>query len=145
MTKRRRSRSLDSGSWSDQEIAASPSDSEFDNASFELKSKHFPSKQRNKATTRKKPKNNASIPKVIEHERGYVDVPLHTASTHVISSPQAVRGALLNWYQTVQNIRGMPWRRLYNANLGSEERAQRAYEVFGIPSRRSLLNCNFGY
>ncbi|KAF8899765.1 DNA glycosylase [Gymnopilus junonius] len=129
MAKRRRSQSLDSGSWSNEGIVASPSDSEFDDASFELKSKHFPSKKKNKATARKKPKHDVSA-HGDEDERGYAAVPLHAKSTHAISFPQAVRSALLSWYQTVRDIRGMPWRQPYDPNLGPEERAQRAYEVW---------------
>ncbi|KAJ3986181.1 DNA glycosylase [Lentinula detonsa] len=54
----------------------------------------------------------------------------HPKSIHILSSPSPIRQALLSWYATVETNRGMPWRKPYNPNLGSKERAQRAYEVW---------------
>ncbi|KAF8662369.1 hypothetical protein AX16_001174 [Volvariella volvacea WC 439] len=54
----------------------------------------------------------------------------HFSSLHMISSPQECRTALLRWYSDVEDARGMPWRKPYNPNLGPEEKAQRAYEVW---------------
>ncbi|PPR02215.1 hypothetical protein CVT26_012107 [Gymnopilus dilepis] len=132
MAKRRQSPSIDSSSWSDHEISnsASDSESEYDDASFHLQSRFFNSKKKNKAAPRKKRKANEPASRDSEQAGGYADVPLHAKSTHVISSPQAMRSALLDWYETVRDIRGMPWRRPYDPHLGPEERAQRAYEVW---------------
>ncbi|KAJ3729718.1 DNA glycosylase [Lentinula raphanica] len=53
----------------------------------------------------------------------------HPKSTHIVSSPSLLRKALLRWYTTVEGNRGMPWRKTYNPNLSTSDRAQRAYEV----------------
>lgn len=55
--------------------------------------------------------------------------PPHAANLHVVTDPEPIRGALLQWYGKVHESRGMPWRKPYNPNLSGEERAQRAYEV----------------
>ncbi|KAJ4468804.1 DNA glycosylase [Lentinula aciculospora] len=54
----------------------------------------------------------------------------HPKSVHTVSSPSLIRQALLKWYATVNTNRGMPWRKPYNSDLGIQERAQRAYEVW---------------
>lgn len=51
-----------------------------------------------------------------------------------------VRNALLAWYKTVHDTRGMPWRRPYDPNLGPEERAQRAYEVLELACGLCIWN-----
>ncbi|KAJ3840168.1 DNA glycosylase [Lentinula raphanica] len=56
----------------------------------------------------------------------------HPKSTHIVSSPSLLRKALLRWYTTVEGNRGMPWRKTYNPNLSTSDRAQRAYEVVTI-------------
>lgn len=53
----------------------------------------------------------------------------HSRTLHTVSSPKAIRDALTTWYDGVRDTRGMPWRKRYDATLGLEERAQRAYEV----------------
>ena len=58
-----------------------------------------------------------------------VQGPPHAASMHVVTDPEPVREALLEWYGKVHESRGMPWRKPYNPDLSAEERAQRAYEV----------------
>ena len=55
--------------------------------------------------------------------------PPHSKSSHIIGSSGPIRLALLEWYKTVHDIRGMPWRKPYDPNQGPDERAQRAYEV----------------
>ena len=54
---------------------------------------------------------------------------LHSKSSHIIESSGPIRLALLEWYKTVHDIRGMPWRKSYDPSQGPDERAQRAYEV----------------
>ena len=55
--------------------------------------------------------------------------PPHSKSSHIIESSGPIRLALLEWYKTVHDIRGMPWRKSYDPTQGPDERAQRAYEV----------------
>jgi len=55
----------------------------------------------------------------------------HLTTRHIIDNDRgAMQGALLQWYEGVCEIRGMPWRKSYNAAATPEERAQRAYEVW---------------
>ncbi|KAF9068903.1 DNA glycosylase [Rhodocollybia butyracea] len=54
----------------------------------------------------------------------------HSKSIHIVSKPLPIRRALLKWYATVRDSRGMPWRKPYDPNLRIEERSQRAYEVW---------------
>lgn len=53
----------------------------------------------------------------------------HASETHRINDPGPIRVSLLEWYGKVHETRGMPWRKPYDASLGTDERAQRAYEV----------------
>ena len=53
----------------------------------------------------------------------------HASETHRIDDPRPIRVSLLEWYSEVHETRGMPWRKPYDASLGRDERAQRAYEV----------------
>ena len=55
--------------------------------------------------------------------------PPHSKSSHIIETSGPIRFALLKWYKTVHDIRGMPWRKSYDPTQGPDERAQRAYEV----------------
>ncbi|KAH9897030.1 DNA glycosylase [Cubamyces lactineus] len=54
----------------------------------------------------------------------------HTMELHVLSSPESPRQALLKWYDGVHAVRGMPWRKPYQDSWTTEEKAQRAYEVW---------------
>ncbi|RDX54738.1 DNA glycosylase [Lentinus brumalis] len=54
----------------------------------------------------------------------------HPISLHVIPRPGPLRDALLNWYDRVHALRGMPWRKPYNHAWDAEQKAQRAYEVW---------------
>jgi A/G-specific adenine glycosylase len=37
---------------------------------------------------------------------------------------------LLEWFESVREKRGMPWRKRYDATLTIEEKGQRAYEIW---------------
>ncbi|CDO75732.1 hypothetical protein BN946_scf184921.g8 [Trametes cinnabarina] len=54
----------------------------------------------------------------------------HAAKLHVFSSQKLPRQALLEWYDGVHAVRGMPWRKPYQHSWNAEEKAQRAYEVW---------------
>ncbi|KAH9941170.1 DNA glycosylase [Epithele typhae] len=54
----------------------------------------------------------------------------HPASLHVLDRPVALREALLDWYEGVHAMRGMPWRKPFNPQWDGEQKAQRAYEVW---------------
>ncbi|KAL4071255.1 DNA glycosylase [Scleroderma yunnanense] len=63
---------------------------------------------------------------------GSAATPSHPASIHVVTASKVdeVRESLLEWYDKVHDVRGMPWRKRYNPSLGQEGQAQRAYEVW---------------
>ncbi|KAL0581509.1 hypothetical protein V5O48_000567 [Marasmius crinis-equi] len=76
-------------------------------------------------TIRKKTKGNS------ETERAFDGVTSqHSRTDHVLSAVAPLQDALLKWYYTVRDSRGMPWRKPYNPTLTPKERAQRAYEVW---------------
>jgi A/G-specific adenine glycosylase len=130
MSKRRRSPPADEN-WSDGEISNVTMESEFEDPSYSQKFKVSSSRTQTTVVARKKTKfsrNDASTTSKLQEI--YAKFPPHRKSVHTISSPAVVRSTLLSWYKTVQDTRGMPWRRPYDPNLGPEERAQRAYEVF---------------
>ncbi|KAI0790408.1 DNA glycosylase [Abortiporus biennis] len=54
----------------------------------------------------------------------------HGVSTHILTQVKPLQKALLDWYSTVHETRGMPWRKPYNASQTPAERSQRAYEVW---------------
>ena len=62
---------------------------------------------------------------------GSATTPSHTSSIHIVATSDVgeIRESLLEWYDKVHDVRGMPWRKRYNPSLGREDRAQRAYEV----------------
>jgi A/G-specific adenine glycosylase len=144
MAKRRRSPPEDEN-WSDggtSNIATdSGSESDFDDASFAQKPKGLRSSKRPATVARSKAKvsrngaSTSSAPQEI-----CADFTPHSKSVHSITSPAMVRNALLAWYKTVHDTRGMPWRRPYDPNLGPEERAQRAYEVLELPCGLCIWN-----
>jgi A/G-specific adenine glycosylase len=118
MPKRSLSTFVDSDSESyDTEVV----DSYSDDAS---KKKISSSKPRSKKRIRKVHASSSSV----THEIS-IDNPPHSRSSHIIESPGPIRLALLEWYKTVHDIRGMPWRKSYDPTQGPDERAQRAYEV----------------
>ena len=127
MPKRRRTSDLDSeGDGSDFEESNSGEDSDFQDASFSKKTKKRVKKQLVKKKGVVRPRS-VDVDKVDMDTQ--IHVSTHSKSTHIISSPGPMRVALLRWYRTVHDTRGMPWRKPYNPSCGSEERAQRAYEV----------------
>jgi len=62
---------------------------------------------------------------------GSATTPSHSASIHVVTTSRIdeIRESLLEWYNKVHDVRGMPWRKRYDPLLGREGRAQRAYEA----------------
>ncbi|KAH7883172.1 DNA glycosylase [Phlebopus sp. FC_14] len=54
----------------------------------------------------------------------------HSAALHVVGEVNEIRNALLEWYDQIHELRGMPWRKPFDSSLGKEGRAQRAYEVW---------------
>lgn len=111
----KRSLSSDSESCYDTEV-----DSYGDDAS---KRRISSSKSRSKKRLRKV-HGSSSVTREIN-----IDSPPHSKSSHIIESSGPIRLALLEWYKTVHDIRGMPWRKSYDPTQGPDERAQRAYEV----------------
>lgn len=65
----------------------------------------------------------------------------HSSLVHRIIDPVPVRVSLLEWYERVHETRGMPWRKPYDASLGRDARAQRAYEVRLV---QFILTCMCG-
>ncbi|KIK81555.1 hypothetical protein PAXRUDRAFT_155855 [Paxillus rubicundulus Ve08.2h10] len=55
---------------------------------------------------------------------------MHPASWHVVKCVDAIRKSLLEWYDRIHKVRGMPWRKTYVPSLDKDDRAQRAYEVW---------------
>ena len=119
MAKRRLSAFFDPDSESsyDAEVV----DSSSDDAS---KEKISSSKSRKKKKTQEVHTSSSSV----THEINIGNLP-HSKSSHIIGSSGPIRLALLEWYKTVHDTRGMPWRKPYDPNQGPDERAQRAYEV----------------
>ncbi|KIJ65864.1 hypothetical protein HYDPIDRAFT_87439 [Hydnomerulius pinastri MD-312] len=54
----------------------------------------------------------------------------HPTSWHTVKGVEAIRISLLEWYDRIHEVRGMPWRKTYDPSLGRDGRAQRAYEVW---------------
>ncbi|KAG8989199.1 Mitochondrial carrier protein ymc2 [Tulasnella sp. 427] len=57
-----------------------------------------------------------------------VSVP-HSKTLHNVGKIKPLMGGLLEWFDSVRDTRGMPWRKEYDPSLSDEEKAQRAYEV----------------
>ena len=55
----------------------------------------------------------------------------HSEQVHVLSASkqEVIRTALLEWFNTVRDTRGMPWRKPWTSGLSPAARSQRAYEV----------------
>lgn len=131
MPKRRLPNLFDSESESsksyDTEVVDSAS-SYGDDASKKRKSSSIISKSRGKKKIQKVHASSSSV----THDINIGNRP-HSRSSHIIGSSGPIRLALLEWYKTVHDIRGMPWRKPYDPNKGPDERAQRAYEVRIFP------------
>lgn len=54
---------------------------------------------------------------------------LHAVSRHDPNRLLPCIPALLTWFEKQRDVRGMPWRKMYDPNLTKKERGQRAYEV----------------
>ncbi|TFK41618.1 hypothetical protein BDQ12DRAFT_710665 [Crucibulum laeve] len=125
MAKRRRVASAADDAWSEAEASASEYHSSGgSDLSFSAKPK--------KKHARKKPKHISDGHSAMVHQEKLpmTDLVQHPRSIHTINSGHSIRTALLQWYSTVHETRGMPWRKPYDASQGPEERAQRAYEVW---------------
>ncbi|CAE6356840.1 unnamed protein product [Rhizoctonia solani] len=59
---------------------------------------------------------------------GPVEEP-HVTSRHDPTRLLPYVPALLDWFENQRDVRGMPWRKVYDPNLTKKERGQRAYEV----------------
>ena len=134
MTKRRRSTLVSDDDW-DEDASISDISGGLENgdhdASFTLR----------RPVTRKQPKRTRDRAVIDGFSASKKSENLaHLASLHSIREPAAIRDVLLKWYKTVQNNRGMPWRKPYDPNLAAEGRAQRAYEVCSLAL--SLFICN---
>jgi len=128
MTKRRRTESYINEN--DNEPEFSPS-SEIEDASFPLKPRKSNPAPKKIQKSRKKSKQDASAaPPVDLQDHDGHSSHTHPKSAHIVTSPAPIRTALLAWYKTVHETRGMPWRQEYNPDLEPDERAQRAYQVF---------------
>ncbi|KAI0318077.1 DNA glycosylase [Amylostereum chailletii] len=77
----------------------------------------------------KKPKSSDPACQDDTPEDSYPLIP-HPASRHLIQNSAPIQDALLSWFVTVHDVRGMPWRKRFDASLTTEQRAQRAYEVW---------------
>ncbi|CAA7268367.1 unnamed protein product [Cyclocybe aegerita] len=104
-------------------------ESDYEDASFASKSKFSSSLKGHSLRKKANPQRNDASSSSTPVEAGAPSL-MRCRSTHTIQDPAAMRTALLRWYKTVHETRGMPWRRPYDPNLGIEERAQRAYEVW---------------
>lgn len=130
--KRRASRSRSEDQWDDEDdlLLSSNSDSDdWENASRKAKSsKKLGAK---KSAARKKRKTEAQIREPAQSCEGIPEArdSVHPRSRHSIQSVGSLRTALLDWFATVHDLRGMPWRKPSSFSRGLEERSQRAYEV----------------
>jgi A/G-specific adenine glycosylase len=92
------------------------------------------SKIRPKTAPKKKTKTNECFPIESESQQSQILVtsPPHDSSLHIInaSTSSTMQSSLLEWFDKVRDSRGMPWRKPFDASLNSEQRTQRAYEVW---------------
>ncbi|THV07111.1 DNA glycosylase [Dendrothele bispora CBS 962.96] len=110
---------------------ADSEDSDYDDAEYSTSASRAKTKTRPKVLNRKKTRlSPESLTTMTETDRSVVS--RHKKSLHIIDPPSSssIQTALLEWFETVRDARGMPWRKPFDENLGLEERAQRAYEVW---------------
>ncbi|CAK9783752.1 DNA glycosylase [Cutaneotrichosporon oleaginosum] len=67
--------------------------------------------------------------------RGAIDiedcVPRHHGPEyHAVDNVAREQQKLLDWFEGVRDARGMPWRKRYDSSATSEEKGQRAYEIW---------------
>ena len=53
----------------------------------------------------------------------------HSRTLHDIENISPLLEPLLKWFDSKKSARGMPWRKVYDATLDKDAKAQRAYEV----------------
>ncbi|KAJ1304821.1 hypothetical protein OPQ81_005956 [Rhizoctonia solani] len=82
---------------------------------------------RSTKVTRGPKKTKSMIPDTPEVS-GPVEKP-HSISRHDPTRLLPYVPALLDWFEHQRDIRGMPWRKIYDPKLTKQERGQRAYEV----------------
>ncbi|KAF9447147.1 hypothetical protein P691DRAFT_761024 [Macrolepiota fuliginosa MF-IS2] len=133
MSKRRASRLRSEDQWNNGEtvLLSSNSDSDdWENASN--KAKRSRKSGAKNSTVRKKRKTEPQIRESAQHCEEVLEVKdsRHPKSRHSIRSVGPLRTALLQWFASVYNSRGMPWRKPSGLGQGLEERSQRAYEVW---------------
>ena len=119
MPKRSLSDSDSGSSYNAEEV-----DSDYDDTSRKRVSSYITLKSRKKKKIQKVHASSSSLTPEIN-----IDSLPHSKSSHIIGSSIPMRLALLEWYKTVHDIRGMPWRKPYEPTQSPDERAQRAYEV----------------
>ena len=126
MANRRQTRSTthESGANSDDDDFQPQRDS--DDASYQPKKRK---KTEKPSAPRKKGKTSGNDTLMSSVDKASSFFSPHAQSSHIIQSPAPIRVALLKWYETVKDTRGMPWRKPFDPTLGPEERSQRAYEV----------------
>lgn len=140
MPKRHASRSSSEEEWDSQNAALLSSDDSDDGESASKKPRGFKKSRAKKSTTNKKRK---TEDRTRESAQSYAGIPkirdsIHPESRHSIQSVGPPRTALLQWYATVHDSRGMPWRKPSGLSQGLEERSQRAYEVVHAHHLRSV-------
>ncbi|KAL1943815.1 hypothetical protein VTO73DRAFT_3633 [Trametes versicolor] len=108
----------------------SDSSSEYEDASSDQKKPRRAVKAR-KTQTKTQGKRRGKADASNDAESGeMLPVRPHAAAMHLLASPGPSREALLQWYDGVHAVRGMPWRKPYQDSWDAEEKAQRAYEVW---------------
>lgn len=128
MSKRRCSQSLSEDEWNGLGEVY-PSNSESDDWSYASKKAKQPT--RKKSVAKKKRKTEVQTREMVQSSAGILEDrdSAHPVSRHSIQSPGPMRIALLQWFATVKDSRGMPWRKPSGFSQTPEERSQRAYEV----------------
>lgn len=111
----------------------SDSGSEYEDASYEQKKPRRAVKVKKvQSKSKGKRRENADASNDAESDQESGEMLLvrpHAAAMHLLASPGPSRKALLQWYDGVHAVRGMPWRKPYQHSWDAEEKAQRAYEV----------------
>lgn len=132
MSKRRLSRlhSDSEDQWSGEDGKSKSSSS--DTVDLEWTQEKRKGSQRKNMATRKKQKLEAQVQRMAQSDTrilGNTDS-MHLESRHSIGLPGPMRTALLRWFTTVRDSRGMPWRKPSNLSQDPQQRSQRAYEVW---------------
>lgn len=65
----------------------------------------------------------------IEDVGNYISRP-HDPKYHCTGDIAKLQPNLLEWFESVREKRGMPWRKRYDPSLSMEEKGQRAYEIW---------------